>query len=98
MNLTPEQLEQCRKEFEAKVSKWSFDLSKDNVGDYRSERADDAWIVWKSAWRPIPSVEEIENIIDKSCHPIDYNGCRGLFDSESEMVSQAIHRAFGGEE
>jgi len=41
-------------------------------------------------------VEQIEEIIDKSFHPIDYNGCRGLFDSEAEMLAEKIHAAIGG--
>ena len=38
-----------------------------------------------------PTIEQIEAVLESKGHPIDYNGCKGLFDGEFNQVSEAIH-------
>lgn len=81
MKLTEEQLEQCRREFGAIFL---------NASD-----KDSKWIGFQAAWRPVPTVEEIENILDE----IDKNWVDLAIDSgesTNTTIAQAIHRAFGG--
>lgn len=65
MTLTPEQLEQCQKEFEKLWSKEaSFDARM--FADYNYPLFSEKWkaaLIFYDAWRPIPSVEEIRGII-----------------------------------
>ena len=102
MKLTTEQLEQCRREFEAWNEKGYLDDEiefADSICD--DDREPDKWnraLSYYAAWRLRLSVDEIEKIIDSFAHKIDYQGGIGFFDSDSEKIAQAIYRAQGGED
>lgn len=88
MNLTPEQLAQCREDFEA-----HFDVSPTMWLEHRGEymrSVQEKFTGYQAAWRPVPSVEEIENTFTLAYEPTTPAGWQRGF--------EAIHRAFGGEE
>lgn len=89
MILTPEQLEQCRADFEALAKNKEYLIGKYNDGTYIADSTELRFEGYKAAWRPVPSVEEIEKLIEDYAVPVD------IPDFERDLA-QAIHRAFGG--
>jgi hypothetical protein len=97
MNLTPEQLEQCRAEFEEMWRSRGYSLGERRPGGYRNKSADDAFEGFSAAWRPIPSVDEIDGILRRNGGHIPAAGSY-YFTCDPSKSSQEIRRAFGGKE
>lgn len=92
MNLTPEQLAKCREEFEAWAVIHGYLIEKYNDALYMAEYTGVCLEAFQAAWRPIPSVKEIQELLETV--PEETIHKYGIF----EAFAQAINRAFGGEE
>lgn len=94
MNLTKEQLEQRRWEFEKLYSKSPWVLEEDGNGSYKKQSHHFAWQGFQAAWRPVPTVKEIDEIIRIGD---EVPNERGEY-MERIDIARNIHRAFGGKD
>lgn len=96
MNLTPDQLAQCRAEFEAFGNSKNYDLDRATNGydDYTFNEIEAAWIGFQAAWRPRLTVEEVSAQIQASS--MDFPQAIGR--EVADNCARAIARAQGGKE
>lgn len=91
MKLTNEQLEQCRKDFVETREK----IIMPELLTTREWAL--VFLGFQAAWRPIPSVGEIEAVLNENLEPaVDGDCYNAIWVSGITPSAQAIRRAFGG--